>query len=74
MMSEAEAGIRKATVEPEPQRTKVELEGRRSLMEREGRRDETQPEEWSRGRGWSMTDQGRAGGTREPDEAGGLTG
>ncbi len=38
--TEAEAGIRKATVEPERLRTKVEPEGRRSLKEPEGRRDE----------------------------------
>ncbi len=34
-MSKAQAGIRKAAVEPERQRTKVDLEGRRSLTEPE---------------------------------------
>lgn len=32
-VTEAEAGIQKATMEPEQQRTEVELEGRRSLTE-----------------------------------------
>ncbi len=70
--TEAKAGIWKATVEPEWQRTKVEPEGRSSL---------TEPEGWgvargveSRGGGWSTTDQGGAGGTREPGGAGGLKG
>ncbi len=46
-MTDAEAGIRKAVVEPERQRTEEEPKGRRSLTEPEGQRDEAQPEEWS---------------------------
>ncbi len=44
-VTEAEAGIRKAAVELERQRTEVEPKGRRDLTE--GQRDEAQLEEWS---------------------------
>ncbi len=70
LATEAEAGIRKAAVELERQRTKVEPEGRRSLTEGWGVAGRVE----SQGSGWSTTDQVGAGGTREPSRTGGLTG
>ncbi len=54
---------------PERKRTE-ELKGSRSLMEPEGRGVAGGVESWSNG--WSTTDQGRAGGMREPSGASGL--
>ncbi len=62
--SDKEAGIRKATVELEWQITVEELKVRRCLTEPKGQGTSGGVE--SRGDGWTTTDQGGAGGTREP--------
>ncbi len=64
--SDKEAGIRKATVELEWQITVEELKVRRCLTEPKGQGTSGGVE--SRGDGWTTTDQGGAGGTREPVE------
>ncbi len=63
-MTEAEAGIRKAVVEPEQQRTEEKPRGRRSLTEPEGQGGGVE----SQGNGWMMTDQGSG----PPEERGSL--
>ncbi len=59
--TDTEAGIQKAAVDPEQQRTKVEPKGRRSLTEPGGRGAVRGVE--SRDAGLSTPDQGGAGGT-----------